>query len=92
MIQVQSRTYNNQTILEYFYNILNPNGRITVQSVFIDLRTSEKIDPNSVVLTLDVNSQNVFKGVCCEIEEDCEGWATEALECWVTKQGLSWDF
>lgn len=87
---VQSRTYNNGTVLEYIYTIVPPKGKSYTQNVFIDVESGEMINPKSRRLILDLNSENIFQGVCCNILDECEGWITEAGACWVTEDGLGW--
>jgi hypothetical protein len=91
-MDIQSRTYNDGTILEYIYTIVPKSGEVFKQSVFIDVSTGEVIDPDSIRLLLDRNSENTFQGICCNVvfDDDCEGWITEAGACWTTESGLSW--
>ena len=91
-MNVQSRTYNNGTILEYTYTIIPAKGDAYHQTIYVDVNTGEIIDPNSVQLTLDMNSENSFQGVCCNdvLDDICVGWITEAGACWTTEAGLSW--
>lgn len=89
-MEIQSRTYNNGTVLEYIYTIVPSRGPAYKQNVFIDVLTGEIILPNSRRLILDLNSENKFKGVCCSVIEECEGWITQAGACWVTEAGLGW--
>lgn len=90
-MQIQSRTYNNGTILEYIYTIVPPKGKTYKQSVFVDVQTGEVVDPIPSRLILDMSSENTFKGVCCTKEiEECNGWITEDEACWITDGGLGW--
>ena len=93
-MDAQSRIYNDNTILEYIYTIVPAKGDAYKQSVFINISTGAIVDPKSLKLTLDFNSEDKFKGVCCNelIEVECEGWATAGAACWVTENGLSWGF
>lgn len=89
---IQSRTYNNGTVLEYIYKIVPAEGKAYKQNVFVDVSTGEAINPKSRRLVLDMNSENIFQGVCCNVVfgDDCEGWITESGSCWTTEDGLSW--
>jgi hypothetical protein len=91
-MHIQSRTYNNGTILEYIYTIVPAKGESYENSVFLDINTGNLIDPSSRQLVLDSNSENTFQGICCNVvfNDDCEGWITEAGACWTTEDGLSW--
>lgn len=89
----QSRTYNNGSIIEYTYTVVPSKGSTYTQTIYIRVSDGQIIDPKSIVLTPDVNSENSFQGVCCNIafpDEGCEGWITEDGLCWITEDGLSW--
>ena len=86
---IQSRTYNNGTILEYFYKISPKNGRQYTNSVFIEIASGKQIDPKKVSLTIDFASENKFLGVCCNI--DCvDSFITDTEICWATADGFTW--
>jgi hypothetical protein len=90
---MQSRTYNNGTILEYFFNVVPVNGATQRQNVFIDISTGLQINPKTVRLQLDYGSEDTFKGSCCTVfEESCEGWITDTSATWVTEDGSCWAF
>ena len=91
-MNIQSRTYNGGTVIEYIYTIIPQKGETYKQHVFIDVSTGQIFDPTSRILQLDKGSENSFQGVCCNdvIEELCKGWITEAEFCWTTEDGLSW--
>jgi hypothetical protein len=85
---IQSRTYNNGTILEYFFKVSPESGKTKKTSVFINLTTGEKVDPKSVALKIDFASENKFAGICCNIA--CfDSWITIVNDCWAG-EGFSW--
>jgi hypothetical protein len=85
---IQSRTYNNGTILEYFFKVSPESGKTKKTSVFINLATGEKVDPKSVALKIDFASENKFAGICCNIA--CiDSWITIVNDCWAG-EGFSW--
>lgn len=90
-METQSRTYNNGTIIEYTYTIVPSSGYSYKNTIYIDVDSGSLIDPNSITLTLDLNSEDSFQGTCCSIDDICgNGWETEDGLCWVTTSGVSW--
>lgn len=89
---MQSRTYNNGKILEYIYTLIPKSGLSTKENVFIDIESGVIINPDSIRLILDSGSEDSFKGVCCDLNESCEGWTTNSSDCWSTASGASWGF
>jgi len=90
---LQSRTYNNGTILEYFFNVTPAVGSTYRQNVFINIATGLPINPKDFRLQLDYGSEDTFKGSCCAaFEESCTGWITDTSQTWITEDGLCWAF
>jgi hypothetical protein len=86
---IQSRTYNNGTILEYFYNISPIKGRKVKTSTFINIATGQQIDPKTMSLRIDFASENKFLGVCCNIS--CvNSWVTSTDICWACDDNFTW--
>ena len=86
---IQSRTYNNGTVLEYFYKISPKNGKQYTNSVFIEISSGKQVDPKKVKLVMDFASENKFLGVCCSI--DClDSFITNDGTCWACVDGFTW--